>query len=335
MSIKGNIVRTLSNAAVASPCRPLAEKLLTAAGHKFPTSRTVHSFCRHFGTKLMEHEGQSFERVATLASGGRMYCGLDGSIGLLNLMHYFMGTITGQTEDESPIVSLVTDLVRKGDVFFDVGANFGFYSCFVSPLIGSTGSVHAFEANPRLIPILSRSLELNRKQSTIQLNAVAVGRQSNTHLPFYGVDRIGSSSLHAHGWLDREKAVLVPVITIDDYVRKNNINRIDVMKIDIEGAELEAFQGMETTFRICPPGAIICELMPISVSKRAQTAATPSQIARFLETKGYEMFQVIESDSRLTLRKIPASHLESSLSVTNVIFVRPGTREQRLGSYVD
>src|SRR5437899_2850268 len=116
---------------------------------RFPTSRTVQSFCRHFGSRLMEHEGNAFERTAVFASGGRMYCGLDGHIGQLALMYYFLGTITGQTEDERPIVRLLDRLVREGDVFFDVGANLGFYSFYVGPLCGRSGSIHAFEANPR------------------------------------------------------------------------------------------------------------------------------------------------------------------------------------------
>src|SRR5262245_33984590 len=108
MTIKEKVVDIISHAAVASPAQQWAEQLLKSAAHKFPTSRTVASFCHHFGTRLMEHEGQSFERIATLGSGGRMYCGTDTQIGLLNLSYYFAGTITGQTEDERPIVDFLS-----------------------------------------------------------------------------------------------------------------------------------------------------------------------------------------------------------------------------------
>lgn len=329
MSIKGNVVSAISDVAVRSPLRSVAEKLLTAAGHRFPTSKTVQSFCWHFGGKLMEQEGAGFERIATFASGGQMYCGPE-QIGFLSLMHYFLGTITGQTQDERPIVRLLNRLMRHGDVFFDVGANLGFYSFYVGPMCGKSGSVHAFEANPRLIPHLSRSIELNRAQSNIYLNAVAVGKQSNTHLPLYDPDKIGCSSLHLHGWLDRESTVLVPVVTIDDYIREHGISRIDVMKIDIEGAELEAFQGMEETFRLCPPGVIICELMPFEniygrdrpeVMHRADSAAGPSEISGYLHAKGYEMFQIESLDGRLRLLEKSTPNIEESRHVENVAFV--------------
>jgi len=338
VSIKGNIVRLFSNAAARSPFRSTSEKFLIAAGHNFPTNRTVQSFCRHFGDKLVEREGDGSGRIATFESGGQMYCGFDGQIGPLSLMHYFLGTITGQTQDERPIVRLLNRLMHEGDVFFDVGANLGFYSFYVGPMCGRSGSVHAFEANPRLIPHLNRSIELNRAKSNIKLNAVAVGRESNKHLPLYDPDRIGCSSLHVHGWLDKDSMVLVPVITIDDYTRERQISRIDVMKIDIEGAELEAFQGMEQTFLVCPPSVIICELMPyenlygrdhVEVVHRATSAASPTQIADFLHVKGYKMFQIIETDGRLRLHDKSVALMEDARHVENVAFVHCNFMDQR------
>lgn len=338
MSIKGNIVRLLSNVAASSLFRSTSEKFLISAGHNFPTNRTVQSFCRHFGDKLVEREGTGSGRTATFESGGQMYCGFDGQIGPVSLMHYFLGTITGQTQDERPIVRLLNQLMRQGDVFFDVGANLGFYSFYVGPMCGKSGSVHAFEANPRLIPHLARSIELNKVRSNILLNPVAVGNQSNKQLPLYDPERIGCSSLHVHGWLDSDSVVMVPVITLDDYVRERRIDRIDVMKIDIEGAELDAFQGMEQTFLDYPPSVIICELMPyenlygrdhIEVVHRAASAASPTQIAEFLHVRGYEMFQIVETDGRLRLHDKSVALMEDARHVENVAFVHSNFKGQR------
>ena len=258
-----------------------------------------------------------------------MRCGPDGQIGMLCLMHYFLGTITGQIEDERPIVRLMDRLLREGDVFFDIGANLGFYSFYVGPLCGRSGSVHAFEANPTLIPHLERSIGLNLAWSNIQLNAVAVGRKSNTYLPLYGPERIGNSSFHVHGWLNQGNWVEVPVIALDDYVTKRKIERIDVMKIDIEGAELEALQGMIRIFQTCPPQAIVCELMPSAISSRAPTAARPSEIVQFLHERGYEMCQISDSDGRLRLPEISTTLIERATHVVNVAFVTSHLKSQR------
>src|SRR3989442_7445170 len=94
------------------------------------------------------------------------------------------------------------------------------------------------------------------------------------------------------------------------------------MKIDIEGAELEAFQGMEETFRVCPPGVIICELLPIEntygrdhieVLHPALSASNPTLIAEFLHAKGYEMFQIVKTDRKST--RLNSSHVRISYAV--------------------
>lgn len=339
MSIKGSVVKTLSGIGIAAPWRSAVERALVSLGHKYPTSRSILSFCRHFGSKLIEYEGNEFARVATFETGGKMSCAGERALAELSLFYYFCGTITGQHEDELRVVRLLKRLVREGDVFFDLGANFGFYSCYVLPLCGKSGAVHAFEANPCLIPHLRRSIDLNSQYGNINLNAVAVGSDSGAFLPLYGTDRIGSSSLYPHEWLDRNTAVQVPVVTIDEYIRENRIRRLDVMKIDIEGAELDALHGMEETFRACPPKAIICELTVLpeenspqrdrpEVRQHNASAADPYQLADFLKQKGYQLCN-ISHDGRLRAEGAlkPDDHL--ALKVTNVAFVLPELQSLR------
>lgn len=328
MTMKGQVVKMVCRIAVRSPLRARAESLLLRAGHRFPTSRTVQSLARHFGTSIMLREGASFERIVTFDSGGKMRCGPEPQTGLLALQHYFLGTITGQMEDERPIVRFLTRAVRPGDVFLDVGSNLGFYSLFVGPLCGMKGEIHAFEANPSLIEPLRKSIDINREQSNIRLNAIAVGKDSNKFLPLYDPERVGNSSFHAHGWLNKSSFVNVPVISIDDYVDRNAVMKIDGMKIDIEGAELEAFEGMTRTFDKMPPGYIVCELMPSAVVSRASTAAHPSEIMKFLAGKGYIACQLAD-DGSLLLPPVTEAAVECAPHVVNVVFAHADLRQKR------
>jgi FkbM family methyltransferase len=276
-------------------------------------------------------------------TGGMMLCAGERSLAQLSLSYYFSATITGQHEDERCVVRLVRRLIREGDIFFDLGANFGFYSFYVAPLCGKTGGVHAFEANPFLIPHLRRSVELNRECGNICLNGLAVGMKSGGYLPLYDPDRIGCSSLYPHEWLNRGSRVLVPVVTIDEYVREKRIPRIDVMKIDIEGAELDALRGMEETLRVCPPKLIICELTLLpelndalrrspEVTQRAQSAADPRELVDFLRQREYELWNIAD-DGRLYV--CAASELTTpSLKLANVAFVRPELQRFRPDLFV-
>jgi FkbM family methyltransferase len=343
MSLKGRTVDLLSEVAAVGPWRSAFERGLAFVGHRYPTSRSVLSFCRHFGAKLIKREGDGFSRIAVFDTGGRMFCGGDNCLGQLSLLYYFVGTITGQHEDEKGVVRLLRQVVREGDVFFDLGANFGFYSSYVLPLCGKSGAVHSFEPNRCLFLHLRRLIEVNSSYGSIHLNAVAVGKHSGS-LPLYGWDRIGSSSLYPHEWLDRDSKVAVPVLSIDEYVRENGIERIDVVKIDIEGAELDALEGMKETLRVRPPRLIVCELtlMPEQDSARlrgaevlrASFAADPRQVADFLQGRGYELWRIAD-DGRLCRWEAREMIADSALKLTNVAFVRPELKTQRPEIFVD
>lgn len=330
MTFKGGVMRFLAQIAAAGPWRPAVERLTCSIGHRFPTSRTVLSFCRHFGAVLIEREGAQFERVVTFSSGGQMPCAGNGRLASICAMYYFVGTITNQDEDERPVVRLIARAVNSGDTFFDIGANVGFYSSFVGPLCGKSGAVHSFEANPLLIQHLRRSADLNKGKANIIVNEVAVGSDSNKTLQLYDPERIGGSSLYKLQWLNAASSVTVPLTTIDEYRRANNIKRLDVVKIDIEGAELDAFRGMEQTFAECPPWLILCELaLLIPSDAELQPGANvsshgghPRDIINLLCSKGYEARYIREHDGRLGAI-VESDALERlSQNLINVAFVR-------------
>jgi hypothetical protein len=183
VTVKGRIASLLAKAAVTGPWRPAAEKLMVFVGRKFPTNRLALRGCEYFVHHLIQAEGQSFTRIVTFVSGGRMYCGGDRYVGEQTLVHYFVGTITDK--GEIPTSKLFHRALSEGDVFFDVGAYLGFYTFFAAPLVGKSGSVHAFEANPKLHPHLLRSAELNTSRGRIVINNCAVGSVHGQHVPMY------------------------------------------------------------------------------------------------------------------------------------------------------
>ena len=334
---KGRFMRMAARLATAGPWRELTERLTCSIGHRFPTNVVVLSFCRHFAAVLMEREGNQFERTAVLTSGGKMICSGEDTVGLLSAIYYFVGTITAQGgDDERPIAHLLWRAIKDGDTFFDIGANVGFYSFLAGPLCGMTGSVHAFEANPLLIPHLHRSAELNRPNANVVINAVAVGKEIDTTLELYDPERIGGSSLYKLSWL-KSNSVTVPVTTIDEYVRRHHIDRIDVIKIDIEGAELDAFHGMQETFDTRPPWLIVCELARLvtpasqatAPDKATSSGSYPLQIMDYLQARGYEPRFISHSDGRLAglVGRHAIEHMSETL--LNVAFVRPELKGRR------
>jgi FkbM family methyltransferase len=129
--------------------------------------------------------------------------------------------------------------VRPGSVFYDVGANVGFYSLLASSLVGK-GRVFAFEPVPRNLDYLRKHLAINRVANA-EVLALAVS------------DKVGTASFRVEptgsmGHLSIEGDMTVSTATLDSLVQEGRILPPDYIKMNIEGAELLALHGARETF---------------------------------------------------------------------------------------
>ena len=141
---------------------------------------------------------------------------------------------------EAWITSHFTNIVKPGDVVCDIGANYGYFARLFQSLVGPTGYVYAVEANPALAELLKESIAKYPMQngSAVEvLNIAATEKECLVKLnipPLLGGASIignpeGSTSVEVRGF------------PLDDVIKKN----VDVIKIDIEGAEPLAMAGMK------------------------------------------------------------------------------------------
>jgi FkbM family methyltransferase len=139
---------------------------------------------------------------------------------------------------------LISREVRPNSVFWDIGANVGFYSLLASKLVGS-GKVFSFEPALRNLSYLRKHLALNRV-TNVEVLAMAIS------------DRNGTSSFEIEetgfmGHLSGEGEITVPTATLDSLVEEGKVLPPDYVKIDIEGAELLALRGGSRTFQRSRP----------------------------------------------------------------------------------
>jgi FkbM family methyltransferase len=130
--------------------------------------------------------------------------------------------------------------VWPGAIFYDVGANVGFYSLLSSLLVGR-GRVFAFEPAPRNLPYLRRHLELNHA-GNVEVLPLAIS------------DTIGQAQFQIEpsglmGHLARGGSAEVSTVTLDSLVESGRIAPPNFVKMDIEGAELLALRGSSLVFR--------------------------------------------------------------------------------------
>lgn len=151
----------------------------------------------------------------------------------------YPGAGTALLIHEPKVRDFLVALFKEGGVFVDVGANVGAYSVRAAAK-GMT--VHSFEPNPETLPVLRRNAEINKV--TLDINEVALGSTTGT-VGFFSNG--GTSRVTMAG--DRE----VPVRTLDSFAYP----RVDVLKVDVEGYELEVLKGARETLARCHPAIMI------------------------------------------------------------------------------
>ena len=140
---------------------------------------------------------------------------------------------------ETEFQDVVAREVKPGAVFYDVGANVGFYTLLASALVGP-GKVFAFEPVPTNVYYLKRHLELNRIKN-VELFEAAVSDQTGT-LSFL------EEETRAMGRLQPGGNCTVQSVTLDSLFQQGEIAPPDFIKMDIEGAEYRALQGTRQVF---------------------------------------------------------------------------------------
>ena len=151
---------------------------------------------------------------------------------------------------------LFNRLVQPGMVVYDAGAHVGFYTLLAAQGAGTTGRVVAIEPSPRNQAFLQRHIALNGYRERVTVIAAAVAEQPGT-LYF------AAAGQHAYqGHLSTQGELAVEAITLDALVASGQVPPPDVIKMDVEGAELGALRGASAVLRQAQPVLLLATHSP-------------------------------------------------------------------------
>lgn len=206
--------------------------------------------------------------------------------------------IYGQYEDNE--TKLVRKLCRDESVFFDIGANVGYYS-LIAGKTNKNNRVYAFEPVSKTFARAAENIKLNHLNNIFLHKKIISNRTELASINVGNENNWGMSSLVQHDHLsgDVEK---VESITLDNFVKEEKITRLDLVKIDVEGFELNVLQGMKETLIQFKP-IILIEILDQNL---AANGHKPADIYHFLWELGYRSYKIL--DDKLEQIHTPESY---------------------------
>lgn len=215
------------------------------------------------------------------------------------MLHYF--GLYGEEDGR-----IFAQLVRPGDVVVDLGGNIGYFTLAAALLVGPHGQVHTFEPYRPCYERLLRNVQLNGL-ANVTVNNLAVADKVEQHTLHVKPGDPGSTSFGGHTEeIDRQTT---ESIDIDSYCAEHGLDRVDVIKMDIEGAEFLALQGMRETLRRAQP-LLFFELNP---TRLAACGSSTTAVVALLRDAGYALY--LAEDGLTPLEALPESGNPNVLAV--------------------
>jgi FkbM family methyltransferase len=147
--------------------------------------------------------------------------------------------------------------LRRGMVAVDVGANVGFHTLLMARCVGATGRVHALEPEPRNFRLLARAVA-EAGYGQVRLHRAAAARCAGLVPLYLARDNRGDHRLTPAR--EARAHVMVTAVALDELLAEEV--RVDLIKIDVQGAEAEVLAGLAHTLARRPPPQLLCEVSP-------------------------------------------------------------------------
>lgn len=264
---------------------PLWANIVASMTRRLPRgkSRFIEWLCRN-------SEDRFIARMPAQIGGYQFDCSLRD---MLAREVFFAGCFATQE------IAFLRGVLKPGMNFVDVGANWGLFSMVAAFLVGPSGMVAAMEPDPRIFGKLKANLERNHLRQVRIFEVAIADRDSNLLLAAH--DHSGTNwgiSRLIEGGAADEITFNVPSRRLDPLLDEAGFQTVDLLKIDVEGAEDMVLQGMAAGLSSHRYRRILLELHPAELAERRRTVY---EIADILTSQGYKGYAF--DNSRAGARK--------------------------------
>ena len=202
-------------------------------------------------------------------------------------------------------------VLKPGMVFLDGGANEGVYTVFASARVGPTGRVIAVEPSPRELRRLEANIKINRAANVIIADVALGERPRSVKLTLAEQQHSRQNTLGTliYEGVNSIEVRCVRAVTIDDLILAHALSRLDIVKLDLEGAEFRALIGARNTLRDMRP------LLLIEVSDAAlvRQGGSRAALCNLLENAHYVPLTIDDNSGTLVPWTLSGSRMSLNM----------------------
>ncbi|MFK7789307.1 MAG: FkbM family methyltransferase [Phycisphaeraceae bacterium] len=238
----------------------------------------------------------------------------------MTILHpeHVSGKIAKRGYFEQGLTRILIERLKPGEVFYDIGAHYGYFSLLAATITGSEGHVYSFEPTPETFARLTKNLATIDHATPVNLAVYS----ETMELVFCEMGSRDSSLNHvrAGGPSDEHSdEIRVPAVSMDDFVKDNRPP--DLIKVDAEGAEFAILQGMTGLLETGKPRITL----EVGDYITQQTGNPPSREGvDFLLERGYDVFECIDGEIK------PHTPIDE-YGYDNLLFVHPADGRSSAG----
>ena len=188
---------------------------------------------------------------------------------------------------EQLVTKLFKQEIKQGMIVVDIGAHIGYFTLLAAKLVGEKGKVFAFEPDPDNYSLLIRNINVNGHDNAIPIQKAVSNKTGQVRLFLDGCSPSCHSLYENHS--QRGKFVNVDSITLDEFFEEDS--QIDFIKMDIEGAEMAALQGMDNLIKKSGNLKLVTEFNPNFLERAGYS---PGEFLGKLTEYGFKLYDINE-----------------------------------------
>ncbi len=224
-----------------------------------------------------------------------------------------------QRKYEPAETRFISQTLRPGDVFVDIGANIGYFTTLASRLVGRLGKVIAFEPDPDHCELLQRNLRLNGARNAVIRNE-AIGAHSGASRLYRSPSNFGDHRVVAPA--EQRQSIPISMRRFDEVCAELRLERADFIKIDVQGYEPHVIDGMGASLDRLGVTTMLMEFWPNGIR---YASGSPQSLLDTLLANGFALHELTDSGEALPVEPIDllfraeAMNRENPLTFCNLV----------------